>query len=115
MTTNEATLPPSAPVARLADLVELQADAIVSKVLARSGGGNVTLFAFDAGQELSEHTAPFEALVYVVEGEGEIGVAGEAHRARAGDLVRLPAGVPHWVRAVEPFKMLLVMLREPGS
>jgi quercetin dioxygenase-like cupin family protein len=100
---------------QLAGLVDYQADAIVSKVLSKSAGGNVTLFAFAEGQELSEHTAPFEALIYVVDGVAEIGIGADNHRAVAGDLVRLPATVPHWVKAVDPFKMLLVMLREPGG
>jgi quercetin dioxygenase-like cupin family protein len=101
-------------VTKLAAHVDYQTDAIVSKVLAKSGGGSVTLFAFAAGQELSEHTAPFEALVYVVDGRAEIGVGGDRHAVTAGELLRLPATVPHWVKAVEPFKMLLIMLRDPG-
>ncbi len=101
-------------VTKLAAHVDYQSDAIVSKVLAKSAAGSVTLFAFAAGQELSEHTAPFEALLYVVDGGAEIGVGGSRHAAAAGDLLRLPAKVPHWVKAVGPFKMLLVMLRDPG-
>jgi quercetin dioxygenase-like cupin family protein len=99
--------------AGLTDLVTYQSEAIVSKVLAKSKAGNVTLFAFDAGQELSEHTTPHEALAYVVDGVAEIGIGGAPHRVTAGELLRLPPGVPHWVRALERFKMLLIMLREP--
>ncbi len=101
--------------APLADLVDYQTDAIVSKVLAKSAGGNVTLFAFAAGQELSEHTAPFEALIYVLDGAAEIGIAAERHRVSVGELIRLPATVPHWVKAVQSFKMMLIMLREPAA
>ncbi len=98
---------------RLVDMVSYQPDAIVSKVLAKSSAGSVTLFAFAGGQELSEHTAPYDALALLVEGSAAIGVGGTTHVAAAGDLVRLPASVPHWVRAEGPFKMMLIMLRQP--
>jgi quercetin dioxygenase-like cupin family protein len=98
---------------KLVDLVSYQPDAIVSKVLAKSTAGSVTLFAFAAGQELSEHTAPFDALVYLVDGSAEIGLGDTRHDAEVGDLVQLPANVPHWVRAHGPFKMMLIMLRHP--
>ncbi len=101
--------------AGLTDLVDYQSEAIVSKVLAKSKAGNVTLFAFDAGQELSEHTTPHEALAYVVDGTAEIGIGGAPHRVAAGELVRLPPNVPHWVKALDRFKMLLIMLREPPA
>lgn len=101
--------------APLAGLVDYQPDAVVSKVLAKSAGGNVTLFAFAAGQELSEHTAPFEALIYVLDGAAEIGIAEERHQVGMGELIRLPATVPHWVKAIRSFKMMLIMLREPGA
>jgi quercetin dioxygenase-like cupin family protein len=96
-------------------MVEFQSDSIVSRILAKTPAGNVTLFAFDRGQELSEHTTPHEALIYVVEGAARIGVGGEYHHTGSGDLVRLPANVPHSVSATEPFKMLLMMLRAPGG
>lgn len=99
-------------VSKLVDLVELQADSVVSRILAKTSAGNVTLFAFDRGQELSEHTTPHDALIYMVDGRAEVGVGGERHEVETGDLVRLPADVPHWVSAAEPFKMLLIMLRE---
>ncbi len=99
---------------KLAAQVEYQTDAIVSKVLAKSAAGSVTLFAFAAGQELGEHSTPFEALIYIVEGEAEIGIGDDLHTADAGDLLRLPAEVPHWVIAGKRFKMLLIMLRDTG-
>ena len=114
-------MPPELPsvgqsgAAPLADLVDYQTDAIVSKVLAKSAVGNVTLFSFAAGQELSEHTAPFEALIYVLDGVAEVGIAAEHHRVNRGELIRLPPAVPHWVKAVQPFKMMLIMLRDPGN
>jgi quercetin dioxygenase-like cupin family protein len=95
----------------LADLVSHQPDAIVSRVLTKQPGGSVTLFAFDAGQELTEHTTPFDALVLVVDGEAEITIGGTAHRVRAGHAIRLPANVPHAVRGPERFRMMLTMIR----
>jgi quercetin dioxygenase-like cupin family protein len=88
---------------------------IASRVLARSAGGNVTLFAFDAGQELSEHTAPFDALLLVLDGAFDLTIGGARVRADAGTVVRLPAHVPHAVQAGEASRMLLVMLREAGG
>lgn len=87
--------------------------AVVSRTLAKNPGGSLTLFAFDQGQELSEHSAPFDAHVLVVDGEVELTIGGETVRAAAGQLVRMPADVPHAVRATTPMKMLLVMLRDP--
>ncbi len=84
---------------------------IVSRTIARAPGGSLTLFAFDAGQELSEHTAPFDALVQVLDGAVELTIGGERVAARSGETVLMPAGVPHAVRAAEPFKMLLSMVR----
>jgi quercetin dioxygenase-like cupin family protein len=89
-----------------------QPGAIVSRTLAKAKGGSVTLFAFDAGQELSEHTAPFDAFVQVLDGVVELTIGGEKVVARAGETVRMPAGIPHAVRAIESFKMLLTMVRE---
>jgi quercetin dioxygenase-like cupin family protein len=103
-------------VGRLADSIAYQADSIVSKILGKAGGGSATLFAFSSGQELSEHTAPFQALIYVVEGEADVQVGGRSEVVSAGDLVTLPANVPHGIRATTDFKMLLVMLRDaPGK
>jgi len=94
-----------------ADLAAYQDDAIVSRVLLKGGTGNVTLFAFDVGQELSEHTAPFEALVHVLDGRAEVRIAGQPFELAAGQMIVLPADVPHALRAVEPFRMLLTMIR----
>jgi quercetin dioxygenase-like cupin family protein len=98
-------------VIALTALVQYQAGAVVSRTLVKKDTGTVTAFAFDAGEGLSEHTAPFDALVLVVEGESEISIAGTAHRVAAGDLLRLPAGRPHAVKALTRFKMLLIMIR----
>lgn len=85
---------------------------IASRVLAKTTGGNVTLFAFDAGQGLEEHTSPFDALVIVLEGALVLTIGGVAVRATPGTIVRMPGGVPHAVDAPEPTRMLLVMLRD---
>jgi len=87
-------------------------DSIVSRTLAKAKGGTLTFFAFDAGQELSEHSAPFDAYVFVVDGRVELTIGGQRVPASAGQLVRMPANVPHAVKAVERFKMLLTMLRD---
>ncbi len=97
----------------LTELVDVAEGAIVSRVLASSGGGNVTLFAFDRGQGLSEHTAPFDALVQVVDGRLDVTIGGVEIAIGAGEIVRMPAGVPHALHAPEPARMLLTMLREP--
>ena len=99
-------------VETLAGLVAYQPGSVVSRQLVKQPAGNVTLFAFAEGEGLSEHTAPFDALVFVVEGEAEISLAGTPHRVRAGELLRMPAQQPHAVRAVQRFKMVLVMIRE---
>jgi quercetin dioxygenase-like cupin family protein len=96
---------------RATDLVAVAPEATVSRVLLRTGGGSVTLFAFAAGQELSEHTAPFDALVHVLDGELELTIGGTGQRAKAGEMVRMPAGVPHALRAPGDAIMLLTMLR----
>jgi quercetin dioxygenase-like cupin family protein len=93
-------------------LVTYQEGSVVSRTLAKTNGGTVTLFAFDKGQALSEHTAPFDALVQVVEGRVELTIGGEKVPAIAGEAVLMPADVPHAVTAVERFKMLLVMVRQ---
>jgi len=97
----------------LAGLVAYGAGAVVSRTIAKGSSGSLTVFAFDAGQGLSEHSAPFDAYVLVVEGEVELTIGGAPVPAHAGDLVRMPADIPHAVRAVTAFKMLLVMLKEP--
>lgn len=94
-------------------LAEYAEGAIVSRTLAKGKGGSFTCFAFDQGQELSEHSAPFDAFVHVLDGEAELIIGGEKVQARAGELVRMPANVPHAVKATQRFKMLLVMIRDP--
>lgn len=95
----------------LQGLASVAPGAIVSRTLAQGPAGGLTFFAFDAGQALSEHTAPFDAYVLVVEGELELRIGGQAVPARAGDLTLMPAHVPHALRARTPMKMLLIMLR----
>jgi quercetin dioxygenase-like cupin family protein len=85
--------------------------AVVSQTLVEKSVGTITLFAFDAGQGLSEHSAPFDAVVQVIEGEGVFVIGGEEHNLTAGQMVIMPANVPHSVRAVQKFKMLLTMIR----
>jgi quercetin dioxygenase-like cupin family protein len=108
------TIPPSEAL-QLRALVTPTDQGIASRVLARTAGGNLTLFAFDAGQELTEHTSPFDALVMVLEGSLMLTVGGKEVAATPGTIVRMPANVPHAVSAPEPARMLLLMLREPAS
>lgn len=93
----------------LLDLLAYQEGAIVSRVLAKQPSGTVTVFAFDRDQSLSEHTTPFDALVHVLDGEAEITVGGRPHSVRAGQILLMPAGIPHALRAVSRFKMVLIM------
>jgi quercetin dioxygenase-like cupin family protein len=102
---------PAAQAIQLSDLVEHGDGAIVSRTLTKGSAGTLTLFAFDAGQELSEHSAPFEAWAHVIDGVGVFTIGGQAVRVEAGQLVLMPANVPHAVRAEQQFKMLLAMLR----
>jgi quercetin dioxygenase-like cupin family protein len=95
----------------MAGLVEYQAGTVVSREVLTRPTGTVTVFAFDAGQGLSEHTAPFDALVYLLDGEADITIAGKPIAARQGDMVIVPANQPHALMAVRRFKMLLVMIR----
>jgi quercetin dioxygenase-like cupin family protein len=99
-------------VENLAALVEYQDGAVVSRAVVDKKIGTVTLFAFDTDQGLSEHTAPFEALVYIPEGEVEITIAGRPHHLQAGDMIIMPAHEPHALRALGRFKMLLIMIRD---
>ncbi len=98
-------------VKQLVDLLQYQDGSIVSHVLLKNKGGTVTLFAFDVGEGLSEHTAPFDALVLVSDGEADIEVAGESFRVKKGETIVLPANRPHAVKAATKFKMLLIMIR----
>ena len=95
----------------LKDLVSFQDGSVVSKTLIDRGIGTITLFSFDKGQGLSEHTAPFDAFVQVVEGEAEITISGVAQTVRSGEIIIMPADQPHSLKAAERFKMLLVMIR----
>ena len=99
----------------LADLMSVSDHGIASRVLAKTSGGNVTLFAFDAGEGLSEHTAPFDALVLVLEGAMTITIGGVAVSSPAGTITRLPANVPHALDATSATRTLLIMLREPAA
>jgi quercetin dioxygenase-like cupin family protein len=92
--------------------VQYQDGGIVSRTILKKVSGNVTLFAFDAGQELSEHTTPHEALLYVFEGQAQVSIDSKPHTVEAGYIIQLPANVPHAVQAVQRFKMMLVMLQE---
>lgn len=98
-------------VFELTELVEYAEGSVVSRVLLKSESGSITLFAFDAGQELSEHSAPYDALAQVVDGSGEFSVGGQTHNVSCGQTILLPANIPHAVRAPAKFKMLLTMLR----
>jgi quercetin dioxygenase-like cupin family protein len=102
---------PRAKALRLEALVDYAPGAAVSRVLLKSPVGTITLFSFDAGQGLSEHSAPFDALVQILDGRAELTVAGKTFAAATGDAVLFPANVPHAVQAVERFKMLLTMIR----
>ena len=92
-------------------LVDYSDEAIVSKTIVDKDAGTITLFAFDQGQNLSEHTTPYDAVVEVLDGVGTIVIAGERKKVSAGELIIMPANVPHAVEAAERFKMLLVMIR----
>lgn len=92
-------------------LLQYQDGAVVSRTLLKHSGGSVTLFAFDAGQGLSEHTSPFDALVLLLEGEAEIRVSGKPIHAKTGDLILMPANEPHGLQATTRFKMMLTMMR----
>ncbi|MBZ5535979.1 MAG: cupin domain-containing protein [Acidobacteriia bacterium] len=100
----------STPV-NLMNLVNYQPGSIVSRQIVKKDKGNVTLFAFDQGQALSEHTAPFDALVYVLEGESEVTISGKPHVLKPGEIILMPADQPHAVRALKQFKMVLTMIR----
>ena len=98
-------------VVDVAAIVQYQDDSIVSRTLIDRDVGTVTLFAFDQGQGLSEHIAPFDALVHVLDGEAEISIAGVAHLVKAGQMLIMPANEPHALQADQRFKMMLVMIR----
>jgi len=100
-----------AEIAKAAELVNYQDGSVVSREIIKKATGNVTIFAFDEGEGLSEHTAPFDALVHVLEGEAEISIAGRQHRLHGGEMILIPAQQPHSLKALQQFKMILTMIR----
>ena len=96
----------------LASLVNYGEDSIVSRTLVNNSAGTITLFAFDEGQGLSEHTAPFDALVHIVEGESEVIIDGKSNMVYEGQLILMPANIPHALNATKRFKMMLTMVRK---
>jgi len=106
------TTAPKSEILRIAELAAYQTGSVVSRQITKADAGNVTLFAFDQDQELSEHTAPFDALVQVLEGEAEIKISGKPYHLKAGDAIIMPADEPHAVLALQRFKMLLTMIRK---
>lgn len=92
-------------------LLDYQEDAVVSREIIKKDTGTVTLFAFDKGQGLSEHTAPFDALVYIVDGASEIKILGKLNKVKEGEMIIMPANKPHALKAIKRFKMLLVMMK----
>ena len=95
---------------KMANLVEYEEKAVVSRTIIDKKAGTVTLFAFDTGQTLSEHTAPFDAMVYVVDGEAEVSISSKTFRMKQGDLIIMPENRPHSLKAPKKFKMLLTMI-----
>jgi quercetin dioxygenase-like cupin family protein len=102
-------------ISTLKDLAVYQDGAVVSKEILKKQTGTVTIFAFDQGQGLSEHTAPFDALVYIVDGHAEITISGEPHQLKEGEMIIMPGGKPHALKAIQKFKMMLVMIRSLGA
>jgi quercetin dioxygenase-like cupin family protein len=98
-------------VARLVDLIEYQEASVVSRTLIDKKAGTVTLFAFDEQQGLSEHTAPYDAMVQIIDGEAEVTISGTAHYLKEGEMIIMPANKPHALRATKKFKMLLTMIK----
>ena len=98
-------------VNKIKDLVDYQKDSVVSRMLINKKTGSVTLFAFDEKQKLSEHTAPFDALIQVLDGEAEISISGKKYSLKQGDFIIMSANKPHSVYAVEKFKMILTMIK----
>ncbi len=95
----------------LTSLAEYQTGSVVSKALLAKKSGNITLFAFDKGEGLSEHTAPFDAYVQILDGTADITISGNVHNLSAGEMIIMPANEPHSLKAMEAFKMLLVMIK----
>lgn len=95
----------------LAENINYSAGSVVSKIITKNDTGNLTLFAFDKGQGLSEHSAPFDALIQIIDGAGEIEIDKQSHWLSKGQFIIMPANVPHAVRAIERFKMFLIMIK----
>ena len=106
-----ATNMPLAQAKKLVDLVDYQEGSVVSRTIIENKAGNLTLFAFGEGQGLSEHTAPFDALVYILEGESQVTISGNILHLKAGEMVIMPANEPHALKAVKKLKMMLVMIK----
>jgi quercetin dioxygenase-like cupin family protein len=106
------TIVPTGQALNLASLIDYQTGSVVSRTLIDKKTGTVTLFAFAEGQGLSEHTAPFDAFVHIIDGEAEITISGNSITVKGGELVIMPANEPHALRAVEKFKMILIMIRQ---
>ena len=102
-------------VKKMEDMAGYQANSVVSSEIIKNSAGTVTLFAFDRGQGLSEHTAPFDAMVNVLDGEAEIRISGEPHIVKKGEMIIMPANKPHSLNAAEKFKMLLIMVKGAGK
>lgn len=98
-------------VFRLKDLLSYQEHSVVSREIIRKPAGTITVFAFDEEEGLSEHTAPFDAIVYLLEGEAEIAIDRKPHRVKEGEMIVMPANKPHALKAIKKFKMLLVMIK----
>ncbi|HBG61600.1 MAG: cupin [Omnitrophica WOR_2 bacterium GWF2_38_59] len=96
---------------KINNLPGYQSNSVVSRVIIKKGEGTVTFFAFDEGQGLSEHTAPFDALVYIIDGEADIIIDGSNNNLCSGEMIIMPANHPHELKAIKPFKMLLVMIK----
>ncbi len=95
----------------LNEIVDYQQDSVVSRTLIKKKTGTVTLFAFDQGQALSEHTAPFDAMAQIIDGEAEISISGKIYHLKSGDMIIMPANEPHALKAVKKYKMLLIMIK----
>ncbi|MCK5701175.1 MAG: cupin domain-containing protein, partial [Cyclobacteriaceae bacterium] len=101
----------SAKVYNLKKTISIAEGGVVSKQFIKSNGGNITIFAFDKGQGLSEHTAPFDAIVQIIEGKAEVSIEGKKFEVHEGEMINMPANIPHALHAVEAFKMCLIMLK----
>lgn len=95
----------------IADLVDYQSGSVVSRAIIKKDSGNVTIFAFDEGEGLSEHTAPYDALVFILDGQSEITISGETRTVKHGEFILMPANKPHALKAIDRFKMALIMIR----